>query len=85
MRDGGQPADPPQDTGPPDPVERDGAALSAAEDLDEDRLAADPLEEALDPPEHYSGVNKWGTTPFEESQGEPLDSKLRAEQPDVQP
>lgn len=45
-----QPYDPPQDTGAPDPVETDPAALNSAEDLDEDRLRQDPLEGAMDPP-----------------------------------
>lgn len=85
MRDGVDPATPPQDTGPPDQVEQDPAALSSAEDLDEDRLGGDPLEEAADPPDNWSGADKYGTTPFEQSQGESLDSKVAAERPDVQP
>jgi hypothetical protein len=60
-----QPYDPPQDTGAPDPVETDPAALNAAEDLDEDRLRVDPLEQGMDPPEHWSGVTKYGMTPWE--------------------
>jgi hypothetical protein len=79
------PATPPQDTGLPDQVERDPAALNSAESLDEDRLDSDPLEEAMDPPESWSEADKYGTTPFEQSQGEPLDMKLDAEQPDVEP
>lgn len=84
-REGIDPGTPPQDTGAPDQVERDPAALSAAEDLDEDRLGADPLEEGADPPEHWSEADRYGTTPFEQSQGEGLDRKLEAERPDVQP
>jgi hypothetical protein len=79
------PAIPPQDTGPPDQVETDPAALSSAEDLDEDRLGVDPLEEGVEPPESWSGADRYGTTPFEQSQGEGLDRKLEAERPDVQP
>ncbi len=85
MVEGIDPATPPQDTGAPDQVETDPAALSAAEDLDEDRLGADPLEEGADPPEHWSQAARYGTTPFEQSQGEDIDRKLRAEEPDVQP
>ncbi|MBF6248211.1 hypothetical protein IU471_32395, partial [Nocardia elegans] len=46
--------DPPQDTGAPDSVETDPAALNSAEDLDEDRLRSDPLEAGMDPPEHWT-------------------------------
>jgi hypothetical protein len=85
MNEGIDPATPPQDTGAPDSVERDPAALNSAEDLDEDRLDADPLEEGMDPPEGWSEANRYGTTPYEQSQGEDLDRKLSAERPDVQP
>ena len=74
---------PPQDTGPPDPVETDGAALSSAEDLDEDRLQQDPLEEGMDPPEGWSGADKYGTTPYEQSHPRPLDDRLAEERPDA--
>jgi hypothetical protein len=80
-----QPLTPPQDTGPPDSVERDGAALSSAEDLDEDRLRADPLEAGMDPPERWSGVDKYGMTPYEQAHPRPLGDRLAEEQPDVQP
>ncbi|HWC82967.1 MAG TPA: hypothetical protein VG756_23685 [Pseudonocardiaceae bacterium] len=83
MDEGIDPGTPPQDSGPPDPVESDPAALSSAEDLDEDELQADPLERAMDPPEDWSAANRWGTTSFEESQGEPLDQKLAEEQPET--
>jgi hypothetical protein len=76
---------PPQDTGPPDPVERDGAALSSAEDLDEDRLRVDPFEAGMDPPERWAGADKYGVTPFEQSHPRPLSDRLAEEQPDVQP
>jgi len=76
---------PPQDTGPPDSVERDGAALSSAEDLDEDRLRVDPLEAGMDPPEGWTAVDKYGVMPFEQSHPRPLSDRLAEEQPDVQP
>jgi hypothetical protein len=63
-----------------DPVDR-----NAAEDLDEDRLRLDPLEEGMDPPEHWSPAMEHGTTPREEREGENLDDRLREEQPDTQP
>ncbi|MEV0675020.1 hypothetical protein AB0I60_00715 [Actinosynnema sp. NPDC050436] len=77
--------DAPQDTGPPDAVETDPAALNSAEDLDEDRLKLDPLEAGMDPPEHWSGVDKYGMTPYEQSHPRPLADRLDEEQPDVQP
>jgi hypothetical protein len=66
-------------------VDSDGAELSVAEELDEDELRTDPLEKGMDPPEHWSGVDRWGTTPREEREGEPLDQRLAEEVPDIQP
>ncbi|MFC9436547.1 hypothetical protein [Nocardia sp. NPDC057030] len=77
--------DPPQDTGGPDSVETDPAALSSAEDLDEDRLRLDPLEEGMDPPEHWSGVTKYGMTAWEQEHPRPLGERLAEETPDVSP
>ncbi|WP_285640736.1 hypothetical protein [Lentzea sp. NBRC 102530] len=73
---------PPQDTGSPDAVETDPAALNSAEDLDEDRLRLDPLEAGMDPPERWSGVDKYGMTPYEQAHPRPLDDRLAEEQPD---
>ncbi|MQY27792.1 hypothetical protein [Nocardia aurantia] len=75
--------DPPQDTGSPDAVETDPASLSSAEDLDEDSLGADPLEQAMDPPEHPVGVDRYGTTPYEQAHPRPLGDRLAEETPDV--
>ena len=85
MVDRDQPYDPPQDTGAPDAVETDPAALSSAEDLDEDRLRVDPLERGMDPPEHWSGADRRGTTPWEQAHPAPLDERLAEEEPDVTP
>jgi hypothetical protein len=74
---------PPQDTGSPDAVETDPAALNSAEDLDEDRLKVDPLEAGMDPPERWSGADRFGTTPREESEGLDLDARLAEEEPDI--
>ncbi|ONI84632.1 hypothetical protein ALI22I_29255 [Saccharothrix sp. ALI-22-I] len=74
---------PPQDTGSPDAVETDPATLNSAEDLDEDRLRQDPLEAGMDPPEHWTGADKYGTTPYEQAHPRPLDERLGEEQPDV--
>ncbi|WP_051026725.1 hypothetical protein [Nocardia higoensis] len=75
--------DAPQDSGPPDAVETDPAALNSAEDLDEDRLHADPLEKAMDPPEHWTGVTEYGMTPYEQAHDRGLDERLAEEEPDV--
>ena len=75
----------PQATGSPDAVETDPAGLSSAEDLDEDRIRKDPLEAGMDPPEQWSGVTKYGMTPWEESHPRPLADRLAEEQPDVRP
>ena len=83
MSDGSEPVTPPQEGGMPDSVETDPAALNSAEDLDEDRLRVDPLEEGMDPPEHWSEADRYGTTPFEQQQGESLEQRVRQEIPDV--
>jgi hypothetical protein len=85
MTDNQESFTPPQDTGPPDAVETDGAALSSAEDLDEDRLQQDPLEEGMDPPEGWREADKYGTTPYEQRHARPIDDRLAEERPDVQP
>ncbi|MEU4673428.1 hypothetical protein AB0F91_37115 [Amycolatopsis sp. NPDC023774] len=74
--------DQPHDPGTQDSAETDPAGLSAAQDLDEDQLQTDPLEAGMDPPEHWSGVNKYGMTPREEAEPRPLDERLAEELPD---
>jgi hypothetical protein len=83
MEHGISPATPPQDTGPPDAVETDPAALSSAEDLDEDRLRADPLEAGIEPPERWAGADRFGTTTREQREGQDLDARLAEEQPEA--
>ncbi|MFI5500752.1 hypothetical protein ACIA5E_16965 [Nocardia asteroides] len=85
MTEPDQTYDPPQDTGAPDAVETDPAALSSSEDIDEDRLRQDPLEEGMDPPEHWTGVTKYGMTPAEEARPRGLGERLDEEEPDVVP
>jgi hypothetical protein len=58
---------------------------SSAEDLDEDRLQLDPLEAGMDPPEHWSEADRFGTTAAEQRQGQDLEHRLREEEPDVTP
>lgn len=84
MSDGSDPVTPPQDTGAPDSAETDPAALSSAEDLDEDRMRVDPLEEGVEPPERWSEATGYGMTPAEQRHGETLEQKVRQEQPDTQ-
>lgn len=62
------------------PSELDPEGHSAAEDLDEDRLRLDPLEEGMDPPEHWSPAMESATTEREVREGRPLDDRLREEQ-----
>jgi hypothetical protein len=66
------------------PSEPDPEGHNAAEDLDEDRLRLDPLEEGMDPPEHWSPAMEHGTTARETREGESLDDRLREEQPDTE-
>ena len=68
----------------PEAVETDAHAQSSAEELDEDRLRLDPLEAGMDPPERWSGVDKYGMTPYEQAHPRDLDERLAEEEPDVQ-
>ncbi|MEV7096559.1 hypothetical protein AB0M80_27275 [Amycolatopsis sp. NPDC051045] len=60
-------------------------SLSPSEALDEDELRVDPLEEGVEPPEHWSAANRYGTTPREIREGEPMDQRLAEEVPDAEP
>ncbi|HEY2696018.1 MAG TPA: hypothetical protein VGJ45_11155 [Pseudonocardiaceae bacterium] len=56
--------------------------LDTTEQLDEDELATDPQEGGADRLDEGRPADRhWGTTPFEESQGEPLDRRLSREEP----
>ncbi|MBM7773603.1 hypothetical protein JOD54_003807 [Actinokineospora baliensis] len=57
--------------------------LSQAETLDEDNLRVDPLEEGVDPAEHWAEADRHGMTPAEQREGESLDQRLAEEEPDV--
>lgn len=59
--------------------------MPGAEDLDEDRLGVDPLERGIEPPERWSGADRFGTTPREEREGPDLDQRLAQEEPDDSP
>lgn len=62
-----------------------GDTLSPSEGLDADEVRNDDGDEVVDPPEHWSGADKFGTTAREEKEGEPLDQRLAEEEPDVEP
>jgi hypothetical protein len=66
-----------------DAVETDAHAVSSAEELDEDRLRLDPLEAGMDPPERWTGVDKYGMTPYEQAHPRGLTDRLSEEEPDV--
>jgi hypothetical protein len=66
-----------------DPAEPE--SLPPSEALDEDELRVDPLEEGVEPPEHWSGANRFGTTPSEIREGEPMAQRLAEEEPDAVP
>ena len=38
--------------------------------------------ESTDPPEDWTAADRWGVTPFEEAEGEPLSLRLTEELPD---
>lgn len=60
-------------------------SLSPSEALDEDELRVDLLEEGVEPPEHWSAADRYGTTPEEVREGEPIDLRLAEEEPDTEP
>src|SRR5690348_9572616 len=64
-------------TSPPDPD------FTTSEQLDEDELGTDPLERGAEPPETWSGADRFGTTPGEQRSGESLGDRLASEEPDV--
>lgn len=60
-------------------------SLDPSEALDEDELRVDPLEEGIEPPEHWSAADRFGTTPREVREGEPIARRLAEEVPDAEP
>ncbi|MDR7303224.1 hypothetical protein [Haloactinomyces albus] len=59
--------------------------LQSAQTLDEDELAADPLEEGVEPAEHWSSVAEARPTPREQRQGETHDERLAEERSEASP
>ncbi len=59
--------------------------LSPSESTDSDEVRNDDGDIVVDPPDDWSEADKFGMTAREEREGESLDSKLLAEEPDVPP
>lgn len=57
--------------------------LSPMEGTDSDELRNDDGDEVVDPPDDWSGVDKFGMSAEEQRQGESLDDRLAEEVPDV--
>lgn len=70
------PSDLPEEGGP-------GDTLNPSESTDSDELRNDDGDIVVDPPEGWSEADKVGVTGSEEQEGESLDEKLAAEEPDV--
>jgi hypothetical protein len=64
-----------------DDVEDDGV-LDGTDTLEDD---VDPLDTGVAAADRWAGANRFGTTPAEARQGEPLDRRLAQEEPDVDP
>ncbi|ORV96443.1 hypothetical protein [Mycobacterium kyorinense] len=70
------PSDFPEEGGP-------GDTLNPSESTDSDEVRNDDGDIVVDPPDGWSEADKFGMTQREEQQGESLDDKLAAEEPDV--
>lgn len=69
-------ADVPEEGGP-------GDTLNPAESTDSDELRNDDGDIVVDPPDGWSEADRFGVTESEEEEGESLDDRLAAEEPDV--
>src|SRR5271156_729216 len=63
----------------------DDDTLSPSESTDSDEVRNDDGDIVVDPPDDWSEANKFGMTEREELEGESLEYKLAAEEPDVAP
>jgi hypothetical protein len=57
--------------------------LGPSESLDSDEVRNDDGDIVVDPPEGWSEADRFGMTAREEREGESLDDRLAAEEPDV--
>ncbi|MFG2108922.1 DUF5709 domain-containing protein [Micromonospora chersina] len=65
-------------------VAEDDGVLDASDTLDDDRVG-DPLDTGIVAADHWTGANRFGTTPAEERAGESLAQLLAQEEPDLDP
>jgi hypothetical protein len=70
------PSDFPEEGGP-------GDTLNPSESTDSDEVRNDDGDVVVDPPDDWSEADKFGMTAREAQQGESLDDRLAAEEPDV--
>ena len=70
------PSDFPEEGGP-------GDTLNQSESTDPDELRNDDGDIVVDPPDDWSEADRFGMTEREEREGESLDDRLAAEEPDV--
>jgi hypothetical protein len=63
----------------------DDDTLSPEESTDSDEVRNDDGDIVVDPPDDWSEADKFGMTAREAEEGESLDDKLSAEEPDVLP
>ena len=63
----------------------DDDTLSPSESTDSDEVRNDDGDIVVDPPDDWSEADKFGMTAREEEEGESLEYKLSAEEPDVAP
>ena len=63
----------------------DDDTLSPSESTDSDEVRNDDGDIVVDPPDDWSEANEFGMTAREEEEGESLEYKLSAEEPDVPP
>jgi hypothetical protein len=57
--------------------------LNPSESTDSDEVRNDDGDIVVDPPDNWSEADKFGMTTREQQEGEPLDDRLAAEEPDV--
>lgn len=60
-----------------------GDTLNPRESVDSDELRNNDGDDVVEPPEGWRESDKFGTTPREEREGEPLTERLAEEAPDV--
>ena len=59
--------------------------LDVSESLDSDEVRNADGDDVVDPPDHWSEADRFGTTLREAEQGESLDQRLAEEEPDIPP